>query len=222
MTIQQMFLGIPRLPTINYVTFVESNTGLTTYTFTDTNIGEPGLIVVGYHAERASSLARTFSSATIGGSAATNVVTIAENGTSSITTGLISRRITSGSTATIAITFSGAQARCRVAVWRINENLSDTAITTADNGAASGTGLSMTLNSLPTHAVGVAVQTNGTNGTPLTWTNATERYDSIIATGTTTQCSGADFISTASGNRTISTTHTNSAQAIGAASAAWL
>lgn len=221
MTIQQTLLGIENLPEITYVTLVGNVTALTTYTFTNISIGEPGLIVVGYHAERTSSTARTFSSATIDGSAATNVVTRAQNGTSSITTGLISRRITSGSTATISITFSGSQARCRISIWRINNNNSDTAITTSNNGAASGTGLSITLNSLPKNAVGIAVQTNGTNNTPMTWTNATERYDSQIGSGTTTHASGADFVTFEPQNITITTSHASSAQAIGLTAAAW-
>ena len=221
MTIMQALLGVQNLPEVTYVTFVESNTALTTYTFTNANIGEPGLIVVGYHAELAAATARTFVSATIGGSAATNVVTRAQNGTSSVTTGFISRRITAGSTATITITFSAAQTRCRIGIWRINNNNSDTVAVAASVGATSGTGLSMTLNSVPKNSVGIAVQTNGIDTTPMTWTNATERYDSIIGTGATTRTSGADFVSIQAQNITVSTTHTNSTQAIAATAAVW-
>jgi len=209
------------LPTVTYVTLVDDTTAQTTYTFTNASIGAPGLIVVAYHAEVAAATARTFVSATIDGNAATSVATIAQNGTTSTTTGLISRRITSGSTATVSITFSGALTRSRIAIWRINNNVSDTAFTTSTAGAASGTGLSITLNSVPANAVGMAAQTNGTDNTPMTWTNATERYDSIIGTGTTTQASGADFVTTESGNRTITTSHASSAQAMTLAAAVW-
>jgi hypothetical protein len=211
--------GVP--PEITYVTFIDDATAQTTYTFTNASIGAPGLIVVAYHAEVSSATARTFVSATIDGNAATSVATIAQNGVTSTTTGLISRRITSGSTATVSITMSGACLRARIAIWRINNNISDTAFTTSTAGAATGTGLSITLNSVPANAVGMAAQTNGTNDTPLTWTNATERYDSVIGSGATTQASGADFVTTASGNITITTSHASSAQATSLAAAVW-
>jgi hypothetical protein len=67
----------------------------------------------------------------------------------------------------------------------------------------------------------MAVQTNGLHDTPMTWTNATERYDSIIGAGQVTQASGADFVTTESGNRTITTTHINSSQAISLTGAVW-
>jgi hypothetical protein len=223
MGIHQSFFAIERpTPFFEYVQTLQNATSLTTYTFTNANINGPGLIVVGYHQERASTTASTLSSSTIEGSAATSAVTRAQNGSTSVTTGLIYHRIASGSTATIALTFSAAPSRCRIAIWRINDNVSDTPFTTANDGAASGTGLSVTLNSLPVRSVGIAVQTNGTNGTSMTWTNATERYDLLIGTGTTTQASGADFITSQTENRTISTSHSNSAQAIGIAAAAWI
>jgi len=209
------------LPTVTYVTLVDDLTNQTTFTFTNASIGAPGLIVVGYHTEITGTTARTFVSATIGGSAATSVVTRAQTGVNSTTTGLISRRITSGSTATVSITMSGASLRARIAIWRINNNVSDTAFTTATAGASSGTGLSATLSSVPVNAVGMAAQTNGTDNTPMTWTNATERYDSIIGVGSTTQAAGADFFTTASGNRTITTTHISSSQAISLTGAVW-
>jgi hypothetical protein len=221
MSLMQTLLAGQNLPEITYVTLVDNATALTTYTFTDANIGAPGLIVVGYHAELAAATARTFVSATIGGSAATNVVTRAVNGVTSVNAGLIARRILSGSTATIAITFSGAQSRCRIGIWRINNNNSDAVSFSATAGAASGTGLALTLNGLPKNAVGIAVQTNGTDLTPMTWTGATERYDSIIATGVTTQTSGADFFTVEPQNLTITTAHANSAQAIASVAAVW-
>lgn len=208
------------IPTVTYVTLVDNATAQTTYTFTDASIGAPGLIVVAYHTEVQGSTPRTFVSATIGGSAATSVVTRAQTGVNSTTTGLISRRITSGSTATVSITMSGACLRARIAIWSINNNVSDTAFTTASAGAASGTGLSLTLNSVPANAVGMVAQTNGVENTAITWTNATERYDSQIGAGAT-QASGADFFTTASGNRTITTTHISSSQALSAAAAVW-
>jgi len=55
----------------------------------------------------------------------------------------------------------------------------------------------------------------------MTWTNATERYDSVIGAGQVTQASGADFVTTESGNRTITTTHINSSQAISLTGAVW-
>jgi hypothetical protein len=208
-------------PSIEYVTSLENTSSLTTYTFTNANIGGPGLIVVSYHQERTSSTPFAFSSGTIGGSEATSAVTRAQSGTTSTTTGLMYRRITSGTTATVTVTFLGAPARCRIGIWRILNTMSDTPTQTENNGASSGTGLSLTLNSLSAKSVGIASQTNGVQGTTITWTNANRDYSLNIGSGTTTYTSGASFITVSSGNRTISSSHASSNQAISAVAAAW-
>jgi hypothetical protein len=224
MGIQQSFFVDRPTPLLQYITTSTILSGLTTYTFSDVNIDGPGLIIVGYHTERSGTTPNLYSSSTIGGSSATSVVTLAQSGSSgstSVTTGLISRRITSGTTATIEITFDAAPLRCLIGIWRLQFNNSDTAFTTSSAGSASGTSLSTTLNSLPVRTVGVAVTTVGINGLRVTWTGATEVYDLDIGSGTTTGTSAANFTRQNSGSLTISTSHTNSSQAIGLVAAAW-
>ena len=73
---------------------------------------------------------------------------------------------------------------------------------------------------MSTNNAGVCAQTNGTDTTSMTWTNATEQYDVSLGAGTT-RMSGADFITVSSGNRTVSTSHASSAQPIGLVGVVW-
>jgi hypothetical protein len=203
-------------PTIEYIGLVESSSVSSSYTFTNANIGGPGLIIVAVHSEQNST--STLNSVTIGGSAAT----IAVNGNLSgeLITAFAAREITSGSTATIVVTYSGAQDCCRVAVWRVTNYNSETALATNSASAASGSGQSLTLNSLPVGAVAVAAYSVTVENIRVTWTGVTEKYDSNIASATTSG-TGGDATTTVAGNLTISTAHssTNNAQLLVAA--AW-
>jgi hypothetical protein len=221
MGISQALAGSYRVPTIQYITLSNITLGQTTYNFTNVNIGGPGLIVVGAHAEAAATAARSITTFNINGTAATDAGTRAQGGTTSVISSVRTRVITSGTTANVSITFNLGMARCRIGIWRILEYNSETSAAGNTASATSGTSLSTTVSSIPFGSVGVVIQTNGTNDTPMTWTNATERYDSIIGTGTTTQASGADFTITTPGSRTISTSHTNSAQPITLVAATW-
>ena len=54
-SISQLLLATPLVASpavVSYVTNILQNSGASSYTFTDTNIGGPGLIVVVIHGER--------------------------------------------------------------------------------------------------------------------------------------------------------------------------
>ena len=207
--------------TITYLSNTTNLAAQTTYTFASVAIGGPGLIAIVVHAE--SNPTRTFTSATIGGLSASIAVTQTQPfspAPGSVTTAIIYRRITAGTTANVVLTFSGVMSRCSIGAWRINGNASDTPRQTQNAlNIAGGTTLSITFTSQLAGALMLCGQTNGTNTTPMTWTNATERYDADI--GTLSQVSGADFSPLLLGSRTITTTYASSAQSQVLVGATW-
>lgn len=159
------------------------------HTFTNHAIGTASsdrLVVVAVHAEAGSGTMSA--SVTIGGVAATLVDQVATSTGGYV--GIFQRAVSSGTTATIVTTFSGASpARCIIGVWALTKLQSQTASATnkASNGAA-GTSLSTSI-SVPSKGVAVAASTMGNNSNH-TWTNASERYDQNA--GGTTGDSGGD------------------------------
>ena len=201
----------PLPPTTTFITSTGDTASATTYTFNDVPIGGSGLIAVSTHAEGISG--RTLTSVSINGVSAT-IASQINAGTSppfagNTNTGLVYLRVTGGTTANITITYSSSVNRCGIGVWRIQNNISDTPIQSQTVQQNTGTGLTITFTGLSTNNIGICAQTNGTYTTPITWTNATEDYDFDFG-AFTFQISGADFITTIAGNRTVSTSHTNS------------
>jgi hypothetical protein len=206
------------IPSIDYITFTSNTASLTTYTFNDVPIGGDGLIAISVHSESPAS--RTISSATINGEAATVASQISQGpgGTQFTNTGVIYLRVTSGTTANISITYSAAVTRMGIGVWRIQNNISDTPIQTQTSSLLTGTGLSITFTGLTTYSLGVCGQTNGI-ANPMLWTNATENYD--VALATLSEMSGANFLTTTTGDRTITTLHSNSTQPLTLVGVVW-
>ena len=205
--------------TITYLSNTNNAAGQTSYTFTNVAIGGPGLIAIVVHAEAGSS-GRILTSATIGGLSATIAVNTSVFGLTQSNTAIIYKRITAGTTATVVLTFNGAMSRCAIGLWRINGNASDTPRqTVSSSSTAANTTLSITFTSQLAGALMLCGQTNGTNATPMTWTNATERYDVDFASST--QVSGADFSPLLLGSRVITTTYASSAQAQTLVGATW-
>ena len=190
------FISTPS--TIDYITLSSDTVDRTTYTFTDVNIGGPGLIVVLVHTQLSGP---SISSATIGGLSATIAVQISST---DVGNAIIYRRITTGTTATISITFTVTQGACGIGVYRIQNNKSDTPFQTqSDRNNFVQPNASFTFTSLPTNTIGVVGNSLFGNRTT-TWTNATEQYDQNLTAQLS--FSGANFKTTASGNRTITET----------------
>ena len=195
--------------TITYITNITSTSALTTYTFTTTGTYSAGLYVVGVIAENATTSGRTLSSITFGGNSMTSVVNTASGtgaGGSLIGAIFAYRQASDVSAPSIVATFSAGMSRANIGIWRINNNSSDTVFDT-DTSSISGTATSRTntVNSLGIGYLGVSILANGANNTTA-WTNATERYEAF-ASGT--GGAGADFTTTATGDRTITATATS-------------
>lgn len=204
--------------TNDYITFTSNTNSLTTYTFNDVPIGGSGLIAITVHMEAGAS--RIISSATINGNAATiaSQVTQGPGALQFTNTGVVYGRVTSGTTANISVTYDGAVTRCGIGVYRLQNTLSDTPTQSQTSSLTSGTGLTITFTGLTSNNAGVCAQTNGI-ANPVTWTNATENYDETL--GGNTEMTGANFIPVSSGDRTVSTSHTNSTQPLTLVGVVW-
>jgi hypothetical protein len=208
------------LPSISFIGTTSDTAGRTTYTFTSVNLGGAGLCVIGIHSENAN--VRTISSVSIGGVTASEAaqITSVDNDTATIS-GLFYRS-QSSSSANVVVNFSSAVSRCFISVYRILDNTSNVPNQIRTSTAPSGTGLTLSFTGLSNNSVGVAAYTAGTDGiTSITWTNATSRYN-LSAGGGTTRITGADFITTNSGDRAVSVSSTNSVQPITMAGAVWI
>jgi hypothetical protein len=201
---------------VDYQTVVDDSADRTTYTFSNVSIGGAGLIVVASHTEGAGV---PLVSMTIGGVSATIDVQVSSATGTRTNTAICSAVITSGSTATIVVNYTGVVARCGIAVYRVQNYTSVTPVTTASNSANSGTGLSATLNSLSVNDAVIAAYTTGDNNA-ITWTNITERYDQSVG-GEQSRESGGNATVGSSGNYTVTTSNTNSTQGITLVAAAW-
>lgn len=199
----------PPPASISFITQVGSNTDANSYSFTSTNIGGSGLIVlsVGVYVDGAVPT-KTITGITING-LSTTFQTLTHNGNLYFATQTLAYvRITSGTTADIVISFGGGNgtpANCNVGVFRIQNNISDTPNQTAQGESGSNT-QSFTLTSLPPNSVGVMgiSQWYERNGPSVT--NATNQYTTVRESG---KYSAANFTSVGGGNLTITNTYSN-------------
>lgn len=181
---------------VTYVTNVSSVANGSSYTFSNTNIGGAGLIVVAIHGGQGGSTSWTVSSCTIGGVSAT----IHVNPSAPDTCAIASAVITSGSTATISFSVAGATLqRAVVGVYRITDYQSATPVATASQNITTGDTRTVTLN---TSNNGVVIAgTSHSDNRSFTWTNATENYDVVLSE--TSNSFSAASSTTTGGDRTI-------------------
>jgi hypothetical protein len=194
----------------------------TTYTFAASALGGPGLCVVSVESEIEGSTARIVNSVTIGGLAATEAAQVnSALNVSATTTAIFYLADNANTSADIVVTFDAAPSRCSISIFRIQNNTSNTPFQTQTNTATSGTGLSLGFTALSAGAVGIAVETIGTNTiTSATWTNATVRFTPLLVGFM--RVTGATFTTQSSGDRTVSVSHTDSTQPLAMAGAVWV
>lgn len=205
-----------------FVSTAQNTSGLTTYTFTSQNLGGPGLCVVCVHAEVGGNTGRVVNSVTIGGVTSTQAAQVNSAQNTTATTSAIFYLRQNATTANVVVNFAAAPSRCFISVFRVLNNISDTPSQTRTSTATSGTGLSLAFTSLPADAVGLACETIGLDSvTGTAYTNATLVYNTS-AGGGTTRINGANFVTTAAGNLTVSVSHTSSTQPLTMAGAVWV
>lgn len=157
------------------------------YTFSATPIGGPGLIVV--IAQASSYLSNSLSGLTIGGVSA-NI--IAATNTSALSNAQIAYlRVASGTQADIVVNWTGNRDRCSIAVYRIQGNTSDTPVDAQhiQNGSASSLSINLAINGNGAAVIGATCDLGNT----FTLTNATADYNQSVDTTGNMQVCGAHF-----------------------------
>ena len=202
--------------TLVFEEFLTDLIDATTYTFSGADIGPAAsdrIVVVTCHTESAIA---ALSSATIGGSAA-DIHVQSNNG--NVVTSIISLLVTTGTTADIVLTWDQETFRCIIGVWSLT-GADATPVATDTDGAASGTGLSLTV-TIPAEGTAVSGDTHGSQATTTTWGGATVRFND--SPDSASHMSGADTPSTGSlrTDHNITTSHANSTQPIAAAVVVW-
>lgn len=199
------------LPSYAYVTSNSSTTDATSYTFAGTSIGTAGpnrLIVVATALRSASS--NSYSSVTIGGSAAAAAVV---QNAAQTNVGLHALLVPSGTTADIVVTMTGTGSRCVIGVYALYNLASTTAAATASSTAAT---LALSLNTQPQGIVLATAYCGGSSSE--VWTGATQDYK---LSPESANCLGASALCTTGETpRTVTCAITGGA-GVGGVSAFW-
>jgi hypothetical protein len=186
-------------PVVAYQTQTVNTGNNSSYSFATQAIGTPDEkrdVVVAVFGEAAGNF--DVSSVTIGGITA---VLARAAGAANYPVELWIARVPLGTTATIAVVFTGTSDYCGIGVWSITGLDSNTPVDTA----ASGVGAIL----IDVPQQGVVIAAAGLlNSTTATWTNATERFDANSES--TFRQTGADYQATAAEiNRSISCVSTD-------------
>jgi len=196
--------------------FVLDAVGATTYTFSGADIGPAAadrIVVVVCQTEGGASL----SSATIGGSSA-DIRVQSNNG--NVVTAIITRLVTSGTTADIVVTWNTSTLRCLIGVYSLT-GATEVPVDTDAAAAASGTGQTLTV-TIPANGCAINGDSHGSGTTPTTWGGSSAAdYDepptgSSLFSGSLTPSTGS--LRT---DHSITTSHANSTQPIAAATVVW-
>lgn len=179
-----------------------------TYTFSNHDVGQPSpyrWVLVGIQSGH--SAARTISSVTIGGVAATQVGFNA-SADDTILTAFYIALVPAGTTATIVVVFSGSAVRCRVGVWTIIGLLSATATDTASDDTDSSGVVSDTLD-VQAGGCAFGLYSYLSTGTPTAaWAGLTEQFDGNLEASQYGTSAFDNFVAAQSG-MTVSVTITN-------------
>ena len=188
-------------------------TDQTTYTFSGVNFGTAAadrIIAVVVHSEPAlGTNTQTITSATIGGVSATILTSTIQG----ILCSIIYANVPLGTTGDVVVTVSNTGGRMVIGTWRITGaqlTHTDAQVSTA----ASGTGRTISLN-LPPGAAAIVGQSNGTQSTNMSWSGATERYQTDTSEALS-RYEGADVAPDGANRPThsVTTTHSSSSQPI--------
>lgn len=187
---------------VTFITSVSSTTDASTYTFTDANIGGPGLIVMVIQSETSNSGSYLGgSSVTIGGVTATYLNNVGPIGNSPYRAiSLFYANITSGNTATIELNYlGGSQLNCIVGIYRLQNISSSTPIKSGTSSISSGAQASITFTGLSSNSLIITGYVDSDDGGTLpSISNITNNYNVLIET----MYAGAGSIQT-SGNITM-------------------
>jgi hypothetical protein len=195
----------PQPASVSYITNVNNDDDLTTYTFNNTNYGGAGFIVVGISSQ--ANAPQTISSVSIAGVSATQLTFIqgGNDTNANAISSLWGAQITGGTSGNIVITFSGLRRNCSVGLFRVQNLLSTTPTHSFTNTSATDS-VNGTLTGLTTSGIIISHSTIDDGNTSCVWTNNTERYDVETGGGIATAASRTS----PSGSLTITATYQDS------------
>jgi hypothetical protein len=212
---------------LSFTDSTDDVTDLTNYSFATRAVGAAHAnrwVVCGIMA-RSVTAGRTISSVTIGGITATNVVTATDptGGTNLIA--IYIAEVPTGTTATVAVNFSGSMSRCGIGLWRmVGAERPAIGYATATDIVFSGNVFSVTID-CPPDGVIIGVNYNQTSAatSSTTWAGITERFDALFSDGTSQHSyTGAHALfAGAQSGLTVSTTNAATQQSGALAVASW-
>jgi hypothetical protein len=172
------FRFAPSTASISFVGCTPDTTNGTTFTFTDHNTGTAGArkTIVGVGAADGAT-DFSVSSMTVGGASATEVVDSANAGSLTQSAIYIIDN-PSGTTATIAVTFSEVVTAAVVCVWAAYDIISETATATANEFQTISDPITLSLN-ISTGGIAVGMSNKEGASASTTWTGLTERADTV-------------------------------------------
>jgi len=201
----------PTAASIEYRTSFADAANLTSYSFSGLTTGGAGLIAISFTWEGASGV---ISTVRIGDD--TGILAYKDESGPGVATYYVE---TTASTINLEIAFTAQQLRIVGGMWRITGYVSSSPSSIGFQAQAGGVSAStITLTGMSNNSVVAALQANGSPSTPVTWTNATERFD--LDVDSNLRGSGADASGTGT-SLTISTTYTTSSQGTKLLGVAW-
>lgn len=217
MLINPYSFGIPAA-SISYRTYAEDTADLTTYNgvpFQGLDIGTAAAnrYVILAVSGRINSASQTVSGVTIGGNAATKIVESTKSGSGTNHASIWVLLVTSGTTATIVVTYSAAGVRCEVGIWAAY-GIDPAGYGTIASNANNGTG------TISCPAGGIIVGGRYSDiAENQTWVGITEKYDASAEGGNGEASGASDAFATAQSGITVScsgSTGTSCAMAVAA------
>ncbi len=199
-----------------------SSSGNSSYSFSSLSIGAAAgdrQIIVSVEARSQNSVPYTVSTVTVGGISATKICGAdATNGVTELRPELWLASVPTGTTGTVAVTFSASVLQCGVGVWRMTGAATSASATATDAGTGGSYVPSKSL-AIPAGGVAVGIAASSGAAGSFTWTSLTEDFDE--QSGATATHSGASLASAGGSTPTITATASGSNDVIGMALASF-
>jgi hypothetical protein len=165
---------------VSFIALTHDTGNVTTYTFSGASLGAEAAdryIFVTITAASSTGTARTISSGSIGGVAASIAVQQGAASSSGMTAAIMLAAVPTGTTGDVVVTLSGAGGSCDIGVYRVTGLGSATAFDTAVNSDEAGGGVVSTTIDVPGNGFVIGVAMFEADVATTTWVGASENYD---------------------------------------------
>lgn len=192
---------------LTFLQETEDTSDLTTYTFSDQNLGTASTdryIICTIHGRGVGATTRNVTSASINGVSANVSVTASNAPTNATSAAIVIAKVPTGTTGDVVITWSSGLTRCDIGLWAVTE-ISD--VDVVDSGSSTASDPTYDID-CPAGGVIIGASMFGNTSTT-TWTGITKEYD-------ITNCSGAGSVfESEQTNLTITANGTSSNEPVG-------